>query len=81
MNTTIKQKFEEMPNAIRKEIDELEDDNNHTESMLVLARYLGDVEAALKFEVIIDLHNLIGHMPYELSNERYGVYVKMIGRE
>jgi hypothetical protein len=53
--------------------DALEDWNHHTLTALLSAIIAKDYAAVKRLGEIIDHHMTVGHMPYELSQERYAI--------
>ena len=70
---TIVEKKEMNPKVIQK-IAKLTDRNDHTESLLLLAKELRDKEAVKLLGNIKDMHKVYGHMPDELRKLRNVIY-------
>ena len=70
---TIVEKKEMNPKVIEK-IAKLTDRNDHTESLLVLAKELRDKEAVKLLNNIKDMHKVYNHMPQELLTLRNRVF-------
>ena len=57
--------------TVRELHDRLEDDNWHTVNALLLAIVVQDMDAVVRMCEIVLEHEKLGHMPYELCQERH----------
>lgn len=53
-----------------RRVGRLTQNNDHNESVMELAKFLNEQDAIDKMESIIKRHERLGHMPYELIQER-----------
>lgn len=65
---------------LAKKIGGLTQNNNHNESVLELAKFLKDEEAIDKIQAIKVKHMQIGHMPYELIEERMAINKSLLNQ-
>lgn len=56
-----------------KDITKKTEANDHTESILVLAKFLKDTKCVKILDAINDIHHVEGSMPYELSLYRASI--------
>jgi len=49
------------------------ENNDHTESILLLAKFLKDNKSVKILDAINDIHHIEQHMPYELSKYRSSI--------
>lgn len=64
--------------------DTLEDDNHHGPCAIVAAIAGRDAPAIRRLAEIVQTHMRVGHMPYELTQERYGLvkeYYKLLSNQ
>ena len=69
--------LEEKKEFQQKDIDivaKLTDRNEHTLSLMHIAKVVGDRKAGNILELIYKMHNEFGHMPKDLMNMRNDVY-------
>jgi len=59
-------------------IENFTSNNQHNYSVLVLADFLNAGEEHVRLNEIIDQHEKLGHMPYELIQERTNIREKLI---
>ena len=62
---------------LRTAIENFTSNNQHNYSVLVLADFLGADAEHTRINQIIDEHERIGHMPYELIQERSTISKKL----
>jgi len=70
---SLEEKKEMNPKVIEK-IAKLTDRNDHNESLLLLAKELGDKQAVKLLGSIKDMHKVYGHMPQELIGLRNAIF-------
>jgi len=61
-----------------KQIAKMVQQNNHQEAYAMGAKMLGATHLAKKFELIVQLHKLEGHMPKGLNDYSYSLYQEMM---
>jgi TPR repeat protein len=64
--------------AFKKKFEENEDDNYHSENVVLLAKHFGDADDLKKAKQIMALHNKEGHLSSENGRERYRLYEKLL---
>jgi len=64
--------------VLKSAIEKFTDHNEHTYSVLVLADFMGSGQAHIRLNEILKEHDRLGHMPYELIQERTKIREKLI---
>jgi hypothetical protein len=64
--------------AVARKIANYTDKNYRTLSIKELARFLGDTDSVKALDHVAAQHEIIGHMPQDLSSVRHSIYEKVI---
>jgi hypothetical protein len=64
--------------SIKEEYDENEDNNAHSENVVLLAKHFGNKEDLVEAKRILDLHEKEGHLTSENGKKRQELHLKLI---
>lgn len=77
-NPNINEASEEQIKKAVDKISELTSDNNHTEAIIELAKFLGNKKYVTILNSINTIHDVAGHMPPQLELYRKEIHMDMM---
>jgi hypothetical protein len=66
--------------SIAKKYEQNEDDNAHSENIILLAKHFGTADDLKEAKRILALHNREGHLSSENGKKRYELHTKLIAK-